>query len=212
MKIKPDYFMIFFIFLIPIVLVASAFLTERYFLAFSIAFLILSMFPIYLKFELKALVSREIVFIATLAAIAAISRVPFAPIPSVQPTTFVIMMSAIILGKESGFLIGATAALVSNMFLGQGPWTPWQMFSWGMIGYTAGILRHTFIMKHMSGRLIFGFIWGFLFGWIMNLWFLIGFVRDFSWSAILTTYLASFYFDLFHALSNVFFIYFFSQS
>jgi hypothetical protein len=30
--------------------------------------------------------------------------------------------------------VGALAAAVSNLWLGQGPWTPWQMAGWGLVG------------------------------------------------------------------------------
>ena len=100
------------------------------------------MLPFYIRFERKAFVSREIVLVAVLAAIAAVSRVPFSVLPSVQPTSFVIIVSAIVFGSETGFMIGATAAIVSNIFRTR--WTPWQMFSWGMIGFIAGLLRNTF--------------------------------------------------------------------
>ncbi len=79
--------------------------------------------------------------ISMLSAIGAIGRVPFAAIPSVQPTSFVIIMSGLSFGGNTGFMVGSTAALVSNMLLGQGPWTPWQMFAWGMMGFTAPYLR-----------------------------------------------------------------------
>ena len=65
-----------------------------------------------------------------------------------------------------------TNALVSNLILGQGPWTPWQMFAWGSMGYLVGILVRSGLIK---GRLILsflGFFLGILFGWVMNLWFL----------------------------------------
>lgn len=78
------------------------------------------MLPFYIRFEKRAFVSREIVMVAVLAAIAAVSRVPFSIIPSVQPTSFVIIVSAVVFGSEAGFMIGATAAIVSNIFLGQG--------------------------------------------------------------------------------------------
>ena len=110
----------------------------------SLFILAVIMLPFYIRFERKAFVSREIVLVAVLAAIAAVSRVPFSILPSVQPTSFVIIVSAIVFGSETGFMIGATAAIVSNI-LGQGPWTPWQMFSWGMIGFIAGLLRNTFL-------------------------------------------------------------------
>jgi energy-coupling factor transport system substrate-specific component len=192
------------------VLAFSAFVTDRYFLWLSLLLLILVMLPFYVRFERKVFSSREIVLIAVLAAIAAISRVPFAPLPSVQPTSFVIIVSAIVLGKEAGFLIGATAALVYNLFLGQGPWTLWQMFSWGLMGLTAGLLGRTFILQNKWGRILFGFVWGFLFGWIMNLSFLLTFLQEITWVTFLGAYAASVYFDLAHALSNVFFLGLFS--
>ena len=81
----------------------------------SLFILAVIMLPFYIRFERKAFVSREIVLVAVLAAIAAVSRVPFSILPSVQPT-FVIIVSAIVFGSETGFMIGATAAIVSNIF------------------------------------------------------------------------------------------------
>jgi energy-coupling factor transport system substrate-specific component len=79
-------------------------------------------------------------------------------------------VEGLVFGAESGFLVGAVAAIVSNIFLGKGPWTPWQMFAWGMMGMSAGLLRNTWWMMAMWGKLVFGFIRGYLFGWIMYLW------------------------------------------
>lgn len=61
---------------------------------------------------------------------------------------FVIMVSALVLGGQNGFVIGAITALVSNIFLGQGPWTPWQMYAWGMVSLSVGAMRHTLFMKN----------------------------------------------------------------
>lgn len=167
----------------------------------SLYVIVVAMIPFYVRFERKAWNSREMVMIATLAALAAASRIPFASLPSVTPTSFVIIASALVLGGEAGFLIGATAALVSNFVLGQGPWTPWQMFSWGMMGFTAGWLSHS-LLKSTFSRIVFCLAWGFVFGWLMNISFLITYVAEWSGSALLTAGLASFYFDLAHALSN----------
>lgn len=192
-------------------LVFTSFVTDEYYIWCSLFMLFAIMLPFYIRFEKKAFVSREIVIIAVLAAIAAVSRIPFSVLPSVQPTSFVIIVSAIVFGSETGFMIGATAALVSNIFLGQGPWTPWQMFAWGMMGFTAGLLRNTFVMKRLWGRILFGFIAGFAFGWIMNLWGILGFFQELTWKTFLASYIASFYFDLAHALSNVIFLALFSS-
>lgn len=184
---------------------------EQYFLPLSFIIIFSSCLPFFLRFEKKDLRAEEVILIAVLASIAAVSRVPFAPIPSVQPTSFVIIMAALVFGSETGFMVGSIAAIVSNIFLGQGPWTPWQMFCWGMMGFTAGLLRNKKWMKSIWGKSIFGFIWGFLFGWIMNLWFIIGFFENIDWKVFFSVYLSSFYFDLAHGLSNVFFIIFFSK-
>ncbi len=177
-----------------------------HYLLFSFMMILAAKLPLFLSFERKKMDAREIVLIAMLAAIAAVSRIPFAGIPSVQPTSFVIIVAGLVFGAHTGFMIGAIAALVSNMFLGQGPWTPWQMFGWGMMGLTAGLLKDSWLMMKVPGRLLFGFVWGFLFGWIMNLWFIIGFVEEITLPLILGSMASSFYFDLMHALSNCFFL------
>jgi energy-coupling factor transport system substrate-specific component len=179
---------------------------DDHYLLISSLFIVVSILLFFARFERKQRDTKLIVLIAVLAAIAAVSRVPFAAIPSVQPTSFVIIASSLVFGSEAGFMMGAIAALVSNIFLGQGPWTPWQMFCWGLIGFTAGWLKDTWWMKQAWGRLLFGFVWGFLFGWIMNLSFVINYVADFSWAAFGAAYVASGLFDLLHALSNVFFL------
>ena len=149
--------------------------------------------------------------LAVLAAVASISRIPFAIIPSVQPATFMIIITGMVFGKESGFIVGALTALVSNLFLGQGPWTPWQMFAWGMIGFCSGLFRKTWLMKTMAGRILFGFTTGFLFSWMMNIWVVLTVLQEFQLAQIVLIYGSSFLFDLAHALANVFFLILFSQ-
>lgn len=182
----------------------------QHYLILSILFIIAILLPSIFRFSKTNISSREMVMLAVLAAIAGVARIPFASIPSVQPTTFIIIASAIALGPRSGLVIGASAALISNMVLGQGPWTPWQMVSWGMIGYIAGLLANTFLMQKMTGRLIYGFIMGFIFGWVMNLWILFSGFGELTWGTFIVLNTSSFYFDLAHALSNVFFIFVFS--
>lgn len=178
----------------------------------SLIVLTIILIPFFTRFEKRTVNSKEIVLLAMLAAIAAVSRVPFAAIPSVQPTSFVIIMAGIAFGAEAGFIVGAVSAVVSNIFLGQGPWTPWQMFAWGMMGMTAGLLKDYVWMKSKIGLSVFGFCWGYLFGWIMNIWFMIANVESWSIHYFVTTYVASFYFDLAHGVANVIFIILFSAS
>ncbi|MCL6635796.1 MAG: ECF transporter S component, partial [Peptococcaceae bacterium] len=93
----------------------------------------------YRGFEKSRVSSREIAVIAVLGTVAAASRVPFAALPNIQPATFLVVVSGYVFGVRAGFMVGSTAALVSNFFLGQGPWTPWQMFSWGLAGSSAAL-------------------------------------------------------------------------
>lgn len=186
---------------------------EESYLWLSFAMVGMSLLMFLIRFEKRKVEPRELVLIAVLAAIAAVGRIPFASIPSVQPTTFIIMMSGFVFGAESGFLIGAVAALASNMILGQGPWTPWQMLAWGLVGLTAGLLRKTPVMNNKYGRILFGIVWGFLFGLIMNVWGLLGFIQSgvpLDEKTFITYFGASALFDSMHAVSNVFFLIVFS--
>src|SRR5688500_164645 len=78
--------------------------------------------------------ARVLALVAALAALAAIGRIAFAPIPNVKPTTDIVLLAGYVLGGAPGFAVGAVAALASNLFFGQGPWTPWQMAAWGLVG------------------------------------------------------------------------------
>jgi energy-coupling factor transport system substrate-specific component len=78
--------------------------------------------------------SKVLAMVATLAALAALGRIAFAPLPNVKPTTDIVFLAGYVLGGAPGFAIGALAALSSNLIFGQGPWTPWQMVGWGIVG------------------------------------------------------------------------------
>ena len=198
--------------LVVSIIASTIVLQTKAYLLVSFAVIACILFIFFLRFELRSITGREIVLLAMLSAIAAVARVPFAPIPSVQPTSFVIILVGLVFGAESGFLVGAIAALVSNIFLGQGPWTPWQMLAWGMMGASAGLLRNTWLMKKMWGLSLFGFVWGLLFGWFMNLWIIVSHLESLSWGYIIGVYSSSIYFDLAHSLSNIFFLIVFASS
>ena len=84
--------------------------------------------------------SKVLALVATLAALAALGRVAFAPLPNVKPTTDIVLLSGFALGGAPGFAVGAVAALGSNLVFGQGPWTPWQMGAWGLVGIVGAAL------------------------------------------------------------------------
>jgi energy-coupling factor transport system substrate-specific component len=143
--------------------------------------------------------SRELALVAALAAAAAGGRVLFAAIPNVQPVTMIVAVAGVTLGARAGLATGAAAALASNVFLGQGPWTPWQMTGWGMVGVTAAMAAP--VLRNRLALAFFGLAWGFLFDWFMDVW---------AWSS-LGGGTASFFalvstgiwFDVAHAAGNV---------
>ena len=105
-----------------------------------------------------------------MAAIAAVGRAAFAFAPHFKPTSAIIIITAMVFGPEAGFLTGAIAALASNLFFGQGPWTPWQMFAWGLIGFLAGLLSKAGLLKKKWQLVVFGIACGYIYGWILNIW------------------------------------------
>jgi len=171
----------------------------------SAEIMFIALILLYWGFEQGKVSSREVALIAVLGTIAAIGRIPFAMLPNVQPTTFIVIASGFVFGPRAGFMVGSTAALVSNFFLGQGPWTPWQMFTWGLAGICAGMMKTIFPGIGNKAMTVFSFIWGYLFGWIMNIWFWTAFIHPLNWQSFLATYAASFWLDTFHAAGNALF-------
>jgi len=88
--------------------------------------------------------AKLLALVATLAALAALGRVAFAPIPGVKPTTDIVLIAGYVLGGAPGFVVGAVGALASNVFFGQGPFTPWQMAGWGAVGVFGALLARVF--------------------------------------------------------------------
>ncbi len=169
----------------------------------------LAVVAFFFEFEATAMSSKEIALIAMLGTISAVARVPFAVIPNVQPCTYLIICSGYVFGPVAGFMVGAITALVSNLFLGQGPWTLYQMLAWGLAGVSAAYLRRFGLGK--IALIIFGAIWGYLYGWIMNTWFWASFIYPLNFKTFLTYQLTSIWFDTFHALGNVVFLGFFGM-
>ena len=121
--------------------------------------------------------AKEAALIAVLAALAALGRVPFAGLPGVQPTTFLVIVSGAVFGSAIGGITGATAALVSNIFLGHGPWTFFQMIGWGACGVSAGLFARLLPNAGARCYAVFGAVWGFLFGGVMNFWYWFAFAH-----------------------------------
>jgi energy-coupling factor transport system substrate-specific component len=123
----------------------------------------------YAWYERAQPTARLAAMVATMAGLAALGRIAFAPLPDVKPTTDIIVLSGFVLGAAPGFAIGATGALASNVVFGQGPWTPWQMAAWGLTGLLGAALGAA--TGRDAGRIglaLFCGAMGLLFGAIMD--------------------------------------------
>lgn len=144
---------------------------------------------------------RDLALVAALGAVAAAGRVLTAGIPSVQPVTVTCLVAGAALGVRAGLAVGPVAALVSNGFLGHGPWTPGQMAVWAMVGLSGALLgdllRRPWLLAAVAGA------WGVLFGWAMNLWELATFGPEVSWPAFVASSGRSVPFEIAGAIGNV---------
>ena len=102
--------------------------------------LVLALVPMLLRFERRARQARELVPLAVLIALGTAGRAAFAFAPGFKPVAAVVIVAGAAFGCESGFVVGAMTAFVSNFFFGQGPLTPWQMLGFGLVGFLAGLL------------------------------------------------------------------------
>jgi energy-coupling factor transport system substrate-specific component len=144
--------------------------------------------------------SKTLVLVAALAAAAAGGRVLFAAIPGVQPVTVITVAAGVALGARAGFGVGALAALVSNFFLGQGPWTPWQMLAWGGCG-VVGALAAPLVRRRLPFALLC-FVLGFAFSGLMDVWEWYSFYPH-TWAALTVQLGRGVWFDAAHAIGNV---------
>ena len=145
--------------------------------------------------------AKELALVATLGAVAAAGRVLFSPLPGVQPVTTTCIVAGAALGPRAGLAVGPIAGLISNSFLGQGPWTPPQMALWAAAGLTGALLRP--VCRNAIGLALVAGIWGLVFSWAMNVWFLASFGPELSWASFVLATGRSIPFDVAHAAGNV---------
>lgn len=184
------------------------YLDDRKYYFISTLILLESLLPFLMIFEKRKPQARELVVIAVLCGIAVAGRAAFFWVPQFKPVTAIVMISAVAFGGEAGFLVGAMTALASNMFFGQGPWTPWQMFAFGVIGFLTGVLfRKGLLRSNKYALAIFGGLSAFIiYGGIMNPASVLMFQNHPVKEMFFLAYLQGIPFDLIHAAATVFFL------
>lgn len=183
---------------------------------YPVAFLIMieSMAPFFLIFERRKPKARELVLIAALCAITIASRAAFFMLPQFKPVMAMTIICAVAFGGETGFLVGAVSMLVSNIMFSQGPWTPWQMFSMGIIGFLAGVLYKANLLRRNKLSLgLFGAVSAIvIYGGIMNpVTALIWGGSVLNTKMLMAHYLSGFPMDCVHAAATFIFLWVISE-
>ncbi|GGC84702.1 ECF transporter S component [Enterococcus wangshanyuanii] len=191
--------------LVFLVLCIAAFRSTQY-QVISLFLVLLACLPIYYRYEKKQMNIKELVLIAVLTAFAVSGRFLFYMIPAVTPMTAIIIISGICIGPEVGFLVGSLSAIISNMLFGQGPWTPFQMLSWGLIGCIAGLPWVSSLLKKSYWFLaVYGILAGLFFSFFMDIWTVYSIDRFFSWQRYAALFITALPHTLSYCFSNVFF-------
>ncbi len=199
--------------LIPLTIyIGNTFLYNQKYLFISLLVLFECMAPFFLAFEGRKPQPRELVLIAVMCALTVAGRAAFAALPQIKPVLALVIISGAAFGAETGFIIGAVGMLVSNIYFGQGAWTPWQMFAAGFIGFLAGLL---FQKGRLSqGRAVlctFGFaVTILIYGGVMNYSALVLSRLPITRETLLIYYAQGLPYDIIHAFSTLAFLFFFS--
>ncbi len=146
--------------------------------------------------------SQVVALVAALAALAIAGRIAFAAFPNVKPTTDIVIFAGYALGPAPGFAVGALTALVSNLWFGQGPWTPWQMAGWGMCGILGAALA---VVRPRASRLTLAAVCAFAgiaYGALLNFSLMATYGGDLSLQRFLALQSRAVPFDVAHAIGN----------
>ena len=150
--------------------------------------------------------SRRAVLCSIMTALCVVGRF----IPVFKPVAALAVLSGVYLGAESGFLVGALSALLSNVFFGHGPWTPYQMLGWGLIGFASGLFWRT-LRRSVNGRRVvicaFGALCAVFYSFLMDVFSVLWYETSFSLSLYLATVLSAIPHTLIYVASNVAFLY-----
>ena len=152
-------------------------------------------------FEKKSVGTRRLVITAVMTALCFIGRF----IPFLKPITALTIITALYLGGESGFLVGAMTAILSNIYFGHGPWTAFQMLAWGLIGLIAGFLSEP-LKRNKLLLLIYGAAAGIAYSFIMDIWTVLWYNNGFDFKLYLSALVTAIPYTLSYMISNVLFL------
>lgn len=196
--------------LIPAVVVGGALLFHgKQYAWISLCVALFSCVPVFLRFEHSSADAKRMILISCMTALSVLGRILFAMIPGFKPVTAMVVITAMYFGSEAGFLTGALSAVISNFYFGQGPWTPFQMFSWGIVGFLAGLLAKPLKTSKVA-LLLYAILSGVLYSFLMDIWTVLWADGYFNLSRYLAALASAMPFTIVYAVSNVIFLFLFT--
>jgi len=191
--------------MIPAVVLAGALIIGGNYVYVILAVAVLSILLFLSGFEKKKTGARRLVLVCVMVALAVVGRF----IPLLKPVAALTAICGIYLGSEAGFLCGSLSALISNFYFGHGPWTPFQMLAWGLIGLFAGLLCDV-LKKNRAALYIYGALSGVFFSLVMDVWTVM-WTGAFDISLYLSALIAAVPHTIIYAASNVIFLIIFAK-
>lgn len=178
----------------------------------SIVVLVLSMLPLFAVFEAKSLTARNLTLTATLIALAVVGRAAFYLIPQVKPIAAIVIASAVCLGSQRGYIIGAFSAFVSNFIFGQGIWTPFQMVALGTVGLLAGLVFQRLKVNRYTLSVVGFFLASFVYGIIVDMSTVLSvYGNNITLKGALSVYASGAVFNLVFGVSTAVFLFLFGM-
>ena len=157
-------------------------------------------------FDRKKTGTRRLILISVMIALSVVGRF----FPLFKPVTAFAVIAGMYFGAEAGFLTGSFSALISNFYFGQGPWTPFQMFAWGILGFAAGLMGKP-LKKSRVMLYGYAFLSGILYSLVMDIWTVLWELGGFSAEVYLAKMLTALPHTLLYAVSNVIFLFLFAR-
>ena len=166
---------------IGLIYLGVRFFADRRYTLISIIIAFVSCAAFYLAYEKREGSIRRMVMIAVMTAITVTGRLIFGVVPGFKPMSAIIILTGIFMGPECGFLVGSLSAVTSNVFFGQGPWTPFQMLTWGVIGLLSGLPGIRKVLHSRGPLIMWGMLMGMLYSGIMDIWTVLDLTGTWTW-------------------------------
>jgi len=193
--------------LIPALTIGGALIFEkRRYLVISAGVLLLTLLLFAAGYESKRVSSASAAATSVMTALAVTGRL----IPVIKPVSSIIILTGVWLGPEAGFLCGALTALISNMLFGQGPWTPFQMMTWGLIGLASGYLS-ALLKKSRILLMLFGAFSGLAYSLLMDIYTVISTYGEFSAEHYFASVVTAIPFTITYMISDMLFLFLLSR-